>query len=381
MIIDKGRFTGEHRHLLVPNKGEYTGTVPLPVMSSHAGSGQYTLLMSNCDDYGRDVTLDGKSIWKSHGGYLPGDLFEEWHFIIFLCFCYAGLLIWYGWSMKSNKDSTIEIQKWIIGTIALSFVQVVLEVTDYSIWNKTGIRSNSILYSWIIIGVIKGAIARCLLIMVCLGWGVIRDTLGDQMKKILLLGIVYLVTAFLRDVAGIVFVEEIHILTDETEEAIYDIFTLFTLVTATIDVVCYMWILDALNGTMQYLENMNQTMKLKQYLRLRLILLLSILFGLFWTVLGIVNSVMETAVLSENQDWVIPAAWSVNIFFILASIALLWRPNPRAKEFAYVMELPSVGDDLGFESNVDDNNDIRHSYSGGLQEEENGMNIDNAVPS
>lgn len=239
-------------------------------------------------------------------------------------------------------------------------------------------------YSGILIGVIKGAIARCLIIMVCLGWGVIRDTLGDQMKKILFLGIVYLVVAFLRDVAGIVFVEEIHVLSDETEEEIYDVFTLFTLITATIDVVCYMWILDALNGTMQYLENMNQTMKLKKYLRLRLILLLSILFGLFWTILGIVNTMMDTAVLAENQDWVIPAAWSVNFFFILTSIALLWRPNPRAKEFAYVMELPSVGEDLGFETNVGtiglEDNDIRHSYSGGLQEEEeNGMKVNNAV--
>ena len=239
-------------------------------------------------------------------------------------------------------------------------------------------------YSGILIGVIKGAIARCLIIMVCLGWGVIRDTLGDQMKKILFLGIVYLVVAFLRDVAGIVFVEEIHVLSDETEEEIYDVFTLFTLITATIDVVCYMWILDALNGTMQYLENMNQTMKLKKYLRLRLILLLSILFGLFWTILGIVNTMMDTAVLAENQDWVIPAAWSVNFFFILTSIALLWRPNPRAKEFAHVMELPSVGEDLGFETNVGtiglEDNDIRHSYSGGLQEEEeNGMKVNNAV--
>lgn len=210
--------------------------------------------------------------------------------------------------------------------------------------------------------------------MVCLGWGVIRDTLGDQMKKIVILGLFYLIMAFLRDIAGIVFVEEIHVLSDSKEEAIYDLFTFFTLITATIDVVCYMWILDALNGTMQYLENMNQTMKLKRYLRLRLILLLSILFGLFWTVLGIVNTTMDTAILSENQDWVIPGAWSVNYFFILISIALLWRPNPGAKDFAYVMELPAVGGDLGFETSIESNFD-----DDGM--EGNGMTIRNGVSS
>lgn len=235
------------------------------------------------------------------------------------------------------------------------------------------------MYVGVTVGVVKGAISRCLLIMVSLGWGVVRDSLGDQMKKISLLGLIYLFTAFCRDVSERVFVEEVHILSVNEEEAIYDFFTLFTLVTAAIDVICYMWILDALNSTMQHLENMNQTMKLKQYLRLRLILLLSILFALFWTVLGVVNTTMDTAILSENQDWIIPAAWSVNYFGILVSIAALWRPNPRAKDFAYVMELPSVGDDLDFETNIDSPDDyeaaaIHHSYSGG-----SGMKVDQGV--
>lgn len=235
----------------------------------------------------------------------------------------------------------------------------------------------------IIIGVLKGSISRCLLIMVSLGWGVIRDTLGDQMKRIVFLGSFYLLVAFLRDIAGIMFVEEIHVLSEEKEEAIYDIFTLFTLLAATVDVVVYMWILDALNGTMQYLENMNQTMKLKRYLRLRLFLLLSILFALFWTILGVVDNISNPKILAENQDWVIPAAWAVNYFFLLSSISLLWRPNPTAKEFAYVMELPSIGDDLDFDTNIGpvgiDDDDNQHSYSGGLQNNENGMRVENGV--
>ena len=116
-------------------------------MSSYAGSGKYTLLMSNCDDNGRDVELSGASIWKSHRGYLPGGLFEKWNFITVLSLCYAGLLIWYGMSMKLNRDSTIEIQKWILCTIFLSLNHIALESFDYEIWNITGTRSNSALYS------------------------------------------------------------------------------------------------------------------------------------------------------------------------------------------------------------------------------------------
>ncbi len=186
--------------------------------------------------------------------------------------------------------------------------------------------------------------------MVSLGWGVIRDSLGEQMKKIVFLGLFYSSMAFLRDTAEIIFVEEVHVLSAKREEEIYDIFTIFTLITAAIDVVVYMWILDALNGTMQYLENMNQTRKLDRYLKLRLILLMSILFGLFWTVLGLVDAFMETAVLKENQDWIIPGAWATNFFFILLAIAYLWRPDPNAKQLAYAMEISSNDDELGLEA-------------------------------
>jgi len=388
MIVNSETFKGEHRFVNVPASGDFDGTMTLPVMTTKEGTGQYTLLMGNCNDYGRDVEIDGEYIWKSKGGYLPGDLFDDMRFTIFLLICYGVLMYLYGSGMRKNRDSTIGIQKWILCTIAMGLLQTLFQAIDYLRWNSSGLRSNNFMYTWITVGVLKGSISRCLLIMVCLGWGVIRDTLGDQMKKIVILGIFYFVMAFARDTAEVVFIKDIQVLSYEKEEEIYDIFTFFALVTSTIDVVVYMWVLDSLNGTMQYLENMNQSMKLKRYLKLRLILMLSILFGFVWSVLGIVNATMDTAILNENQDWVLPAAWAMNYFAILAAIAFLWQPNPQAKEFAYVMELPSVGDDLGFETNIgtigiddddDDYDGIQGSYSGGLQGD--GMTIKNAVSS
>lgn len=240
------------------------------------------------------------------------------------------------------------------------------------------------------IGVLKDAISRCLLVMVSLGWGVIRDTLGDQLKKIVLLGIVYAVLAFAKDVALIVFVEEFQVISNEKEEELYDVMTILTFLTAAIDVTFYMWILDALNSTMQYLENMNQSMKLKRYLRLRLILLISILFGVCWAVFGIVDF-SDTGILSEGEEWIIPGGWELNYAFVLLSIALLWKPDPRAKEFAYVMELPSVGDDNGddliLESNIgtvddDDEDGVTVQYSDFEQDGNDGrFTIGNAVSS
>ena len=35
----------------------------------------------------------------------------------------------------------------------------------------------------------------------------------------------------------------------------------------------------------------------------------------------------------------------INYVFVLLSVAILWRPQPNAKEYAYVMELPAVTTD------------------------------------
>lgn len=384
MIINQALYKGEHRPVIIPPTGDYETSVKLPVMDTKEGTGQYTLVLANCNDYGRKIFVDGNYVWKSKGGYLPGNLFDEWHFNTFLTLMYGLLLFWYGRSMHQNKESTIGIQKWILCTVILGFIELLFKGIDYMEWNQQGTRVNFVMYFWISIGVLKGAISRCLLVMVCLGWGVIRDTLGDQMKKIILLGILYSVFAFARDVAEIVFVEEFQVLSLEQEEKIYDVFTILTALTAAVDVTFYMWILDSLNSTMQYLENMNQTMKLRRYLRLRLILLFSILFAICWSVFGIVDLTMDASILSEGQEWIVRSMWDVNYTFVLVSIALLWKPDPRAKNFAYVMELPSVGGDMVLETSIaspddDDEDGVNVQYSDAVSGPDRRFTIDDAV--
>lgn len=379
LIIDNELFGGEQRPLVVPSTGDFEGSIDIaPKMDSKQGTGKYTLVLANCDDYGRDVHMHGKYLWKSKDGYLPGNLFSELYFFVLMTLFYGAFLCSYAFSMKKNEDATIGIQRWILCTIVLSVIELFLKTSDYMEWNVNGFRMDFIMYLWILVDVLKGAISRCLLVMVSLGWGVIRDTLGEQMRKIVVLGIIYSALALGRNVAEVVFVEELQVLSIEEEEQIYDIFSILTVATSIVDVTFYMWILDGLNSTMQYLENMNQHMKLKRYLRLRLILLLSILFAIVWSIFGIVDATKEGNLLNQGDEWLIRGLWEMNYTFVLVTIAWLWKPDPRAKEFAYVMELPSVGDDMVLDSNMDEDEDgVDVSYSD-LQQEGK-FNIDKGV--
>jgi len=140
------------------------------------------------------------------------------------------------------------------------------------------------------------------------------------------------------------------------EHALFDVITILTFIIAAIDVTFYMWILDALAGTMQYLENLSQHQKLLRYLRLRLVLLLSIVFAITWAIFGIVNTYMEGQILEAEQEWAILQIWHLNYFLVLVSVAILWKPDPNAKEYAFVMQLPVGGEDINNELELVDTN-------------------------
>ena len=221
-----------------------------------------------------------------------------------------------------------------------------------------------------------------------LGWGIVRDDLGETMKKIILLGTIYMGLSFSADVAAVVFVEEMNVLSIETEERVYGIFEILALLTSIVDAIFIMWLLDSLGNTMEYLENMNQTMKLSRFLRLRLILLFSILFAVIWTIFTVVDATMDTSILTEGEEWVLIGLPELNYIFVLISIAILWRPNSRARDLAFVMELPSIGDDMvldtKLEASGDDDEvaykDLSQGESGKLKTSL-GLRIDDAVAS
>jgi hypothetical protein len=217
--------------------------------------------------------------------------------------------------------------------------------------------------------------------MIALGWGVIRDDLGPTMKKIVFLGCLYVAVALTRDIMTVVAYTEIQQISQEEEDELFDIVSILTLVIAFIDVVFYFWIIDSMNSTMEYLEAMKQTSKLLRYLRLRCILMFSILFAVGWSVFGIVDN-YDQGIVNQEQEWVIDASMELNYLFMLLCIAVLWRPQANAKEYAYVMELPSMtastqdgGEDGGLElsavvpSAMDDDYDDDFHEATGFEDE------------
>jgi len=377
LIIDQEKFTGQYRSLTIPGSGHQDLQMKFGKMDVKEPSGKYVLLMSNCNVEGRDLEASGKYVWMSDHGYLPGDLFGEMYFYVALTIGYAILFAWYGFSMKKHEESRIPIQNYVIICIGIGFAEVFFRAGDYWVWNEDGSRFWFAMYTGIFMGVVKRSISRCLMVMVSLGWGVVLDDLSANLKKIYFLGSLYFGTSLAADVLKVFSIVENEVLGAQVEEELFDIVAILTFIVASLDVTFYLWILDSLSGTMQYLEEMDQKRKLQRYLKLRLVFLLSILFTVVWAIFGMVNTYMEARMLDEKHEWGVEAAWEVNYFAVLAAVSFLWKPDPHAKEYAYVMELPSMaGDDLKFSTNdgiLEDEDDEEDGIDSRVDGEEDDM--------
>jgi len=341
LIIDNDNFVGNHRQVIIPPTGDTH--VDYSRFEEKSGSGTYVVAFANCNERGRKVIVEGKTVWKSRHGFLPGDLFGLMYFNVFLFGIYFVVFLWYAVTMKMYEDANIPIQNWVAATIFMGCMELFFKAGDLFVWNEDGYRFWIAFYIGIIMGVLKRGISRCLIVMVSLGWGVVRDDLGPVLHRIRFLGGVYVAASLVRDIFAVVAYTEVQKLSQEEEVEIFDIVTILRFSILLIDILFYIWIMDSLNSSMEYLESMGQTRKLERYLRLRCLLLFSILFAVMTSVFGAVND-FDQGIVDNEQNWVVGASAEMNYLFVLMAVAILWKPSPTAKDYAFVMELRADDD-------------------------------------
>lgn len=213
--------------------------------------------------------------------------------------------------------------------------------------------------------------------MVSMGWGVIRDTLGLALFKIVFLGLLYCALTMLRDFLVVLAVDKVESWSSGAEAELLDLTFLVTLAVVAINLIFFFWIISSLSATTDYLKNMNQTTKLRRHLRLRCIIVTGFIMAIVWFVFSIVDGAVK--ILTTNQYWLMEGAMHVNNLLVIGSVAFLWRPNANSKDYAMQMQL-ATGDDAENElelscvvpsaEDMDDGNDPDHRR---------GLPVDDAV--
>lgn len=208
-------------------------------------TGMYNLFFVACDPKLKDLTMNGKTLWKNPDGFLPGRMAPLMKFYVYLSLAYFLLsVIWFSQYVRFWKD-VLHLQHCIAAVIGLGLFEMILWHVEFVHFNNTGVRPVAIT-TWVVtIGAVRKTISRILILCVSMGYGVVRPTLGGLTSKVLLLGATYFVATELLDIT-----EYVGTINDVSGRA-----RLFlVLPNAFLDAFLIVWIFTSLSKTLEQLQ-------------------------------------------------------------------------------------------------------------------------------
>nr|GEV11152.1 transmembrane protein 87B-like [Tanacetum cinerariifolium] len=252
-------------------------------------TGMYYLYFMYCDPQLKGTTISGRTVWRNPDGYLSGKMVPLMTFYGVMSLAY--LVLGLGWFLSATGSRPFGITVWAVT-----------------------------------ISAVKKTLSRLLLLVVSMGYGVVRPTLGGVTSKVLILGAVYFVAS-----EALELVENLGNINDFSGKTkLY-----LVLPVAFLDSWFILWIFSSLSKTLEKLQMRRSIAKLEVYRKFTNALALFVLLSIAW--IGYELYFNATDPISElwRIYWIIPAFWSLLAYSLLVVICILWAPSRNPTRYAY----------------------------------------------
>ncbi|CAL5195219.1 unnamed protein product [Lathyrus oleraceus] len=296
-------------------------------------TGMYYLYFMFCDPNLKGTTVTGKTVWRNPNGYLPGKMAPLMTLYGFMSLAYLLLgLLWFLRFLQFWKEKDIihvHLHYHITAVIALGMCEMALWYFEYANFNVTGGRPMGITIWAVTFTSVKKTLSRLLLLVVSMGYGVVRATLGAQgvAHRVVLLGVMYFVACEAFEL-----VEHLGNINDFSGKSKL----LLVLPVVCLDSCFILWIFSSLSKTLEKLQTRRNLAKLEIYRKFTNTLAVSVLLSIAW--IGFELYFNATDPLSELWQiaWIIPAFWSLLSYTLLLVICVLWAPSRNPTRYAYL---------------------------------------------
>ncbi|KAJ1388200.1 Lung seven transmembrane receptor-like [Sesbania bispinosa] len=294
-------------------------------------TGMYYLYFMFCDPSLKGTTITGRTVWRNPNGYLPGKMAPLMTLYGFMSLAYLLLgLLWFLRFVQFWKD-IIHVHYHITAVIGLGMCEMAVWYFEYANFNATGTRPMGITLWAVTFTSVKKTLSRILLLVVSMGYGVVRPTLGAHgvASRVLLLGLLYFVAS-----EALELVEHLGNINDFSGKTKL----LLVLPVVCLDSCFILWIFSSLSKTLEKLQTRRNLAKLELYRKFTNMLAVSVLLSIAW--IGFELYFNATDPLSELWQiaWVIPAFWSLLSYALLVVICVLWAPSRNPTRYAYLEE-------------------------------------------
>ncbi|CAB3222594.1 unnamed protein product [Arctia plantaginis] len=310
-----------------------TGVKPRRSLLTVEKEGIYVLKMTVSSKFKFKATVSVEMV--SPSGYLSAAIWPLLPFFGVMCgvytlLCTAWLLVcWLQW-----RD-LLRIQYWIGGVALLGMVESATYYAVYSNINSTGyFNAEAYMFAeWV--SVAKRALARMLVIIVSLGFGIVKPRLGPALQRVVGTGLLWGV------LAGIHAWLRLHYkASDSNRDLLLSEVPLSLLESA----ICW-WVFVSLAHTMRTLQLRRNTIKLSLYRHFTNTLIFAVISSVVFMLYSIKSYRVFKCITEWKEVWMDEAYWHILFASVLTVIMVLWRPTNNNQRYAFTPLLDYAEDD------------------------------------
>uniref|UniRef100_A0A915C832 Transmembrane protein 87A n=1 Tax=Parascaris univalens TaxID=6257 RepID=A0A915C832_PARUN len=273
--------------------------------------------------------------WRGPYGYLSAIDYPLLRFYAFMCVFYMILaLVWLAVCLKHWKD-ILRIQFWIGAVIIVGMVEKAMFYSEYDTMNNNGVSVEGFIEAAELVSCLKRTMSRVLIIIVSVGYGVVKPRLGSTLNQVAGVGFVYFVFCAIE---GLARVSKGHAEAVKQKE-------LAALPLVILEVIIFWWILTSLNSTMRVLRFRRNQVKLSVYRHFTNTLCFVVIASGIFMVWTLYMHNLQPCLTDWKEYWVDTAFWHVLFCAILVVIMILWRPSQNNQRYAFTPLLDDSEDE------------------------------------
>ncbi|XP_051935571.1 transmembrane protein 87A isoform X1 [Hippocampus zosterae] len=294
------------------------------IIASTWKDGPYLLvvkIVSSKQDANWNLTFN--VVMKGRRGYISITEYPLMIFYMVMCVVYILFaLLWFIWAACYWKD-ILRIQFWIAGVIFLGMVEKAVFCAEYENTNMVGSASPGLLIFAELVSALKRTIARLLVIIVSLGYGIVKPRLGTVMHRVIGLGVLYFIFAAIEGVLRI------------TGGRDNGPALITAIILAVLDsfIICYIFV--SLAQTIKTLKLRKNPVKLSLYRHFTNTLIFAVIASIIFMGWTAKKFRLADCQLDWIELWVEDAFWRFLFSLILLVIMFLWRPSANNQRYAF----------------------------------------------
>ncbi|XP_019725919.1 transmembrane protein 87A isoform X1 [Hippocampus comes] len=294
------------------------------VIASTWKDGPYLLvvkIVSSKQDANWNLTFN--VVMKGRRGYISITEYPLMIFYMVMCVVYILFaLLWFIWAACYWKD-ILRIQFWIAGVIFLGMVEKAVFCAEYENTNMVGSASPGLLIFAELVSALKRTIARLLVIIVSLGYGIVKPRLGTVMHRVIGLGVLYFIFAAIEGVLRI------------TGGRDNGPALITAIILAVLDSFIIWFIFVSLAQTIKTLKLRKNPVKLSLYRHFTNTLIFAVIASIIFMGWTAKKFRLADCQLDWIELWVEDAFWRFLFSLILLVIMFLWRPSANNQRYAF----------------------------------------------